>query len=111
MRYDEAFYQLWPAHSGVEVNMANDALKIVTHEDVEQAKRPVVRTGSANPVDGVDPSKLMDMLGDIDSLKQEIQDRMRRIEAVKQAKSLLVEDALRTEFMNAVLLRASKLSS
>lgn len=91
--------------------MANDALKIVTHEDVEQAKRPVVRTGSANPVDGVDPSKLMDMLGDIDSLKQEIQDRMRRIEAVKQAKSLLVEDALRTEALNKRLAEIGKAMS
>jgi hypothetical protein len=89
--------------------MANDALKIVTHEDVEQAKRPVGRT--ANPVEAVDPAKLMDMLGDIDSLKREIQDRMRRIEAVKQAKSLLVDDALRTEALNKRLAEIGKVMS
>jgi len=61
--------------------MANDALKIVTHDDVEQGKRPFGRAGIPSPVESVDPSKLMDMLGDIDSLKREIQDRMRRIEA------------------------------
>ena len=101
----------WPAHSGVEVNMANDALKIVTHEDVEQAKRPIVRTGSTTPVEAVDPAKLMDMLGDIDGLKREIQDRVRRIEAVKQAKSLLVEDALRTEALNKRLAEIGKVMS
>jgi hypothetical protein len=91
--------------------MANDALKIVTHEDVEQAKRPVGRTGNTNPVEAVDPAKLMDMLGDIDGLKREIQDRMRRIEAVKQAKSLLVDDALRTEALNKRLAEIGKVMS
>ena len=91
--------------------MANDALKIVTHEDVEQAKRPVGRTGNTNPVEAVDPAKLMDMLGDIDGLKREIQDRMRRIEAVKQAKSLLVEDAMKTEALNKRLAEIGKVMS
>jgi hypothetical protein len=91
--------------------MANDALKIVTHEDLEQAKRPMNRTGSTNSVEAVDSAKLMDMLGDIDGLKREIQDRMRRIEAVKQAKSLLVEDALRTEALNKRLAEIGKAMS
>jgi hypothetical protein len=91
--------------------MASDALKIVTHDDVEQAKRPLGRAGSANAGEAVDPSKLMDMLGDIDSLKREIQERMRRIEAVKQAKSLLVEDALRTEALNKRLAEIGKVMS
>lgn len=91
--------------------MANDALKIVTHEDVEQAKRPVSRAGVSNPAEAIDPAKLMDMLGDIDSLKREIQDRVRRIEAVKQAKSLLVEDALKTEALNKRLAEIGKVMS
>jgi hypothetical protein len=91
--------------------MANDALKIVTHEDVEQAKRPVSRAGIPNPADAIDPAKLMDMLGDIDGLKREIQDRVRRIEAVKQAKSLLVEDALKTEALNKRLAEIGKVMS
>ena len=91
--------------------MANDALKIVTHEDVEQAKWPVSRAGVSNPADAIDPAKLMDMLGDIDSLKREIQDRVRRIEAVKQAKSLLVEDALKTEALNKRLAEIGKVMS
>jgi hypothetical protein len=91
--------------------MANDALKIVTHEDVEQAKRPVSRAVSTNPAESIDPAKLMDMLGDIDSLKREIQDRVRRIEAVKQAKSLLVEDAQRTEALNRRLAEIGKVMS
>jgi hypothetical protein len=91
--------------------MANDALKIVTHEDVELAKRPLGRAGVMNPADAVDPAKLMEMLGDIDSLKREIQDRMRRIEAVKQAKSLLIEDAQRTEALNKRLAEIGKVMS
>lgn len=91
--------------------MANDALKIVTHEDLEQGKRPVVRVGSSPPADALDPAKLMDMLGDIDGLKREIQDRIRRIEAVKQAKSLLEEDALRTEALNKRLAEIGKVMS
>jgi len=91
--------------------MGSDALKIVTHDDVEPVKRPFGRTVAAAPVDTVDPSKLMDMLGDIDSLKREIQDRVRRIEAVKQAKSLLMEDALRTEALNKRLAEIGKVMS
>jgi len=88
--------------------MANDALKIVTQDDVEQAKRPLGRVGFPISADTIDPAKLMDMLGDIDSLKREIQDRMRRIEAVKQAKSLLMEDAQRTEALNKRLAEIGK---
>jgi hypothetical protein len=83
----------------------SDALKIVTQEDIELAKR----TPAAG--DEVDPSKLMDLLGDIDGLKHEIHERMRRIEAVKQAKSVLLEDAERTEALNKRLAEIGKAMS
>jgi hypothetical protein len=91
--------------------MAGDVLKIVTHEDVVLAKKPPLR--SAEPVSGSDgePDKLMELLGDIDGLKQEIHERMRRLEAVKQAKSLLLEDALRTEALNKRLAEFGKVMS
>jgi len=76
----------------------SEVLKIVTPEDVELAKKPPVRAIEQAPAgDEVDPRNLMDLLGDIDGLKHEIHERMRRIEAVKQARSVLLEDAARTE--------------
>jgi len=54
------------------------------------------------------PAELMGMLGNIDSLKREIQDRIRRIEAVKQAKSVLAEDAIKTEALNKRLAEMNK---
>ncbi len=50
-----------------------------------------------------DPVRLFHLLENIDGLKQEVQDRMRRIEAVNKAKSLLQEDAIRTEALNRKL--------
>jgi len=87
---------------------ANEALKIVTHEDAEQAKSIPSRVAGLNPGEELDPTKLMDLLGDIDGLKREIHERMRRIEAVKEAKSLLMEDALRTEALNKRLAEIGK---
>jgi DNA repair exonuclease SbcCD ATPase subunit len=91
--------------------MANDALKIVAHEIAEPMKRPTVRVGESSPADELDPAVLIDMLGDIDGLKSEIQDRVKRTEAVKQAKSLLMEDAQRTEALNRRLAEIGKLMS
>ena len=83
----------------------SDALKIVTQEDVELAKKPPMRVADQALGNEMDPAKLMDLLGDIDGLKLEIHERMRRIEAVKQAKSVLQEDAERTEALNKRLAR------
>jgi hypothetical protein len=84
--------------------MANDALKIVTQENVDQAKWSLGRIPTAPE----DSSKLMQMLGDIEGLRREIQERVRRIDAVKQAKSLLVEEAVRTEALNQRLAEIGK---
>ena len=89
----------------------SDALKIVTQEDIELAKRATARVAEPITGDDVDPAKLMDLLGDIDGLKHEIHERMRRIEAVKQAKSVLLEDAERTEALNKRLAEIGKAMS
>src|SRR5271165_2038400 len=93
------------------IKMASDTLKIVTHEDAVLAKKPPLRVGEQVPADDEEPDKLMELLGDIDGLKQEIHDRMRRLEAVKQARSLLREDALRTEALNKRLAEFGKVMS
>ena len=93
------------------MKLASDALKIVTHDDAELTKKPQLRTGEAPPDLEVDPSNLMGLLGEIDGLKQEIHERMRRVEAVKQAKSILLEDAVRTEALNKRLAEIGKVMS
>lgn len=81
----------------------SDALNIVasTYPDVGGNSRS--RADEQEPWTGVDPLRLIDLLENIDGLKQEVQERMRRVEAVNQAKSLLQEDAIRTEALNRKL--------
>jgi hypothetical protein len=90
------------------VKPLNEALKIVTQEDVELAKKAPVRTAEQGVGSDIDSANLMGLLGDIDGLKNEIHERMRRIEAVKQAKSVLQEDAERTEALNRRLAEIGK---
>jgi hypothetical protein len=99
------------ADCGVSVKPLSDALKIVTQEDVELAKKPAGRAIEQHLGNEMDPTRLMDLLGDIDGLKLEIHERMRRIEAVKQAKSVLQEDAERTEALNRRLAEIGKAMS
>jgi len=89
--------------------MATDVLKIVTHEDTETAKKPPMRAGEQEIVSEVEPANLVELLSDIDNIKREIHERMRRVEAVKQAKSLLMEDAARTEALNKKFAEIGKL--
>ncbi len=81
----------------------SDALRIVTPEDAALAKKPPVRVTEAEEWKDADSTKLVDLLEEIDGLKYEIHERMRRIEAVKQARSVLLEDAVRTEALNRKL--------
>lgn len=97
------------ANCGVNMKLATDVLKIVTHEDAELAKKPPMRAGEQDPASELEPANLVELLNDIDSIKSEIHERMRRIEAVKQAKSLLMEDAARTETLNRKLAEIGKL--
>ena len=99
------------AECGVGMKLASDALKIVTQDDAELMKRPPLRAGEPSPDLEADPNNLMGLLGEIDGLKQEIHERMRRVEAVKQAKSVLLEDAVRTEALNKRLAEIGKVMS
>ena len=99
------------ADCGGGMKTASESLRIVTHEDAEHAKKAPLRAGELIADNDPDPERLMDLLGDIDSLKLEIHERMRRIEAVKQAKSVLLEDALRTEALNKRLAEIGKVMS
>jgi len=98
------------ANCGVDMKTASEALKIVTHEDAELAKKPPVRAGVPEPV-SESPQNLMELLNDIDGIKREIHERMRHFEAVRQAKSLLLEDAVKTEALNKKLAEIGKIMS
>ena len=81
----------------------SETLKIVTAEDAALLKKPVPRVTEFGPQSTDDPGKLIDLLEDIDGLKHEIHERMLRIEAVKQAREILQEDAARTDILNRKL--------
>jgi hypothetical protein len=93
------------------MKLMSDALKIVTHEDAELAKKAPMRAWEQDFSTETDNDNLMGLLGEIDGLKQEIHERMRRVEAVKQAKSVLLEDAVRTEALNKRLTEIGKVMS
>ncbi len=86
----------------------SEVLQIFAHEDPIQGKKPPLRIAESESTVSVDANRLMGLLDEMEGLKQEIQDRMRRMEAVKQAKSLLLEDALRTEALNKRLAELSR---
>ncbi len=81
----------------------SETLKIVTAEDAALLKKPVARVTEFGLQSEDDPGKLIDLLEDIDGLKHEIHERMLRIEAVKQAREILQEDAARTDVLNRKL--------
>jgi hypothetical protein len=99
------------ADRGVHMKPFSDGLKIVTQEDAELARKLPPRSSEAHAEDEESPSQLMELLGNIDGLKQEIHERIRRIEAVKQAKSVLLEDAMRTEALSKKLSDLGKVMS
>lgn len=80
-------------------------------ENFEFSKRAPFRPADAPPESEGNSEQLVELLGDIDSLKVEIQDRIRRMEAVKQAKSVLLEDAVRTEALSQKLAQIGKVMS
>jgi hypothetical protein len=81
----------------------SEALKIVTADDAALLKQSIAHAEEQNLRSEDDSGRLIDLLKDIDSLKHEIHERMRRIEAVKQAREILLEDAARTEALNRKL--------
>jgi DNA repair exonuclease SbcCD ATPase subunit len=93
------------------MKLASDALKIVTQGNAGVAKNSSLRAWEQNDGAESDTDNLMGLLGEIDGLKQEIHERMRRVEAVKQAKSVILEDAVRTEALNKRLAQIGKVMS
>jgi hypothetical protein len=91
------------------MKMTNEALKIVPHEIAEPGRSSLPRLAGLKPGEDLDPARLMDLLGDIDGIKRDIQERMLRIEAVKEAKTLLMDEAARTEILNKRLTEMSRL--
>lgn len=89
----------------------SDGLKIVSPENLEFSKRASARPVDPAPGAESNPEQLMGLLGDIDSLKVEIHERIRRMEAVKQAKSVLMEDAVRTEALSKKLAEIGQMMS
>jgi hypothetical protein len=84
----------------------SDALDIVAHSDFNRNIAPAAE--ELDQWSSVDPARLIDLLENIDGLKQEVQERMRRVDAVNKAKSLLQEDAIRTEALNRKLAELGK---
>ena len=97
--------------AGLTMKPFSEGLKIVIPETPELSKRPPVRAVEPLLGDVDNPNRLMDLLGDIDTLKLEIHERIRRMEAVKQAKSVLLEDAARTEALSKKLAEIGKVMS
>lgn len=89
----------------------NEGLKIVSPETLDFSKRAQMRPGDPSAEAEGNPEQLMELLGDIDSLKVEIHERIRRMEAVKQAKSVLLEDAVRTEALSKKLAEIGQMMS
>jgi hypothetical protein len=87
---------------------ASDAFKIITYEVAELAKKPPMRAGELESV-SESPQNLMELLNDIDGIKREIHEKMRRSEAVKQAKSLLTEDAVKAGALKKKLAEIGKI--
>ena len=86
----------------------SDALNVLAPAYPELARKSPPRVEEHESWSGVDPARLIDLLENFDGLKQEVQDRMRRIEAVNQAKAFLQEDAIRTEALNRKLAEIGK---
>ena len=81
----------------------SEAFQLITSSSPEYNRKPPFRTDDPGLWTDVQADQLVNLLEDMDGLKHEIHERMRRIEAVKQAKSVLREDALRTEALNQKL--------
>lgn len=73
-------------------------------EDTELVKKTLTRIDEQDKWNDVFSTKLIELLDNIDGLKKEIRERMRRVESVKVAESVLLDEATRTEALNTKLL-------
>jgi len=86
----------------------SDALNVVAHSHPDLGRKFPSYADEQDSLSDVDPVRLIDLLDNIDGLKREVQERMRRTEAVNQAKMLLKEDAIRSEALNRKLAELSR---
>jgi hypothetical protein len=77
-------------------------------EDAEIVKKTLARIDEQDKWNDVFSTKLIELLDNIDKLKKEIRERMRRVESVKFAESMLLDEAAKTEALNAKLSETEK---
>lgn len=90
------------------MSLLTDFLKMFAPEDAEVVAKTIARIDEQDKWNDVFSTKLIELLDNIDGLKKEIRDRMRRVESVKFAESLLLDEAARTEALNAKLSETEK---
>ena len=89
--------------------MSNEALKIVPQGNFDQTGSDLPRLAGNPSGEGFSQSRLENLLGDIDGVKREIHESMRRIDAVREAKSLRTDESRSTEILNSRLAEMTKL--
>jgi hypothetical protein len=82
------------------VSLLGDVAKWFGPEDAELVKKTLTRMDEQDKWNDVFSTKLIELLDNIDILKKEIRERMRRVESIKFAESVLLDEAARTEELN-----------
>ena len=72
-------------------------------EDPVLVQRTLARIAEQDTWNDVFSTKLIELLDNIDGLKHDLRERMRRIESVTRAESALLDEATRTESLNTKL--------
>ena len=90
----------------VHVSLVSDLLSKFTPDDTEVVKKTLSRIDEQDKWNDVFSTKLIELLDNIDGLKKEIRERMRRVESIKFAESVLLDEAARTEVLNTKVLEA-----
>lgn len=83
-------------------------LDIFSASDPELVKKTLARIDEQDKWNDVFSTKLIELLDNIDGLKKDIRERMRRVEAVKVAESMLLDEAAKTETLNTKLEETKK---
>lgn len=90
------------------MRVINDAFRIVPRPDAELWEESRSSAEENRATSSEDPSGLIDLLKDIDGLKEEIHERIRRVEAVRQARAVLMEEATRNDLLSRRLAELGK---
>lgn len=90
------------------MSLLGDVAKWFGPEDAELVKKTLTRMDEQDKWNDVFSTKLIELLDNIDILKKEIRERMRRVESIKFAESVLLDEAARTEELNTKLSETEK---